>query len=102
MADQPIGTVRFEFAADDRRAEGLAVRMGGAMARFGAIVEYSPVEGAVTPGAVSYAFSQDADLASDVSAFLPGDGPGTSVLDSEASLAPGEIQVTLGFDGADR
>lgn len=97
LAEQPIGTVRFEFSATDRRAEGLAFRMGGAMARFGAIVDYAPFDGAVVPGAVTYGYSQDEGFAEDVSAFLPGDGRGASVLLSGAGTVPGEVQVTLGF-----
>lgn len=99
LAEQPIGTVRFEFSETDRRAEGLAFRMGGAMARFGAIVDYAPFDGTVVPGAVTYGYSQDEGFADDVAAFLPGDGRGASVLLSGAGTVPGEVQVTLGFAG---
>ncbi len=101
LAEQPIGSIRFEFADDDRRAQGLAFRMGGAMARFGAIVEYVPTEGEAVAGGVTYGFAQDADLAEDVSAFLPGEGPDASVLVSGPQSVPGEVRVTLAFEDAD-
>lgn len=102
LAAQPIGTVRFAYAAQDRRAEGLAYRLGGAMARFGVVVDYSPVDGADAESGVTYGYVQDADLAGDVSAFLPGVGPDGAVLRAEDDVAPGEVRVVLSFAGADR
>lgn len=102
IEEQPIGTVRFEFAQGDRRAEGLAFRMGGAMARFGAIVEYAPTEGEAAVSGVSYGFAQDAGLAEDVSAFVPGEGPEMAALESSPDAFPGEVKVTLAFEEAVR
>lgn len=96
----PVGTVRFEYDLADRRAEGLAYRMGGAMERFGAIVLYEGIDGVVETSSVTYGYVQDALLATDVATFLPGlAGEGAEIV-TEQTIIPGEIRVALAFTGA--
>ncbi len=100
LATAPAGIVRFEYAADDRRAEGLAYRLGGAMERFGTLVDYAEAERAPTASGAAYGFAQDAAFAADVATFLPGSGPGDALLLPGVDFAPGEVRVTLAFEGS--
>ena len=94
----PVGIVRFEYASGDRRAEGLALRLGGAMERFGTLVDYAGAERAPAASGAVYGFAQDAAFASDVATFLPGSGPDGAVLRPGLDFAPGEVRVALAFD----
>lgn len=97
----PIGAVRFEFNADDRRAEGFAQRIGGAMARGGALVSYAETDDPVPQSAVSFHYAQDSALASDVSDFLPGSDTISATRIDAPGLTPGEIRVSLSFEQDD-
>ena len=97
LQDAPIGAVRFAFAPEDLRAEGLALRLGGAMARAGVIVSYHPMPDGPSESGVSYAYAQDESLASDVSDFVSNLDEAEARLVPDAGLAPGEVSVVLSF-----
>ena len=99
LESSPVGTVRFSYDAQDRRAEGLAYRMGGAMERFGALVLYQGVATPVPISSVTYGYWQDARLATDIATFLPGLASEGAELLPDQSLTPGEIRVSLSFTG---
>ena len=101
MTMPPAGVVRFEFAPDDRRAEGLAYRLGGAMERSGSIVVYSESDREMNTSAVRYRYPQDAAFAANVAAFLPGVGVAGARLDPESDTAPEEVHVTITFERGD-
>ncbi|WP_171054527.1 tetratricopeptide repeat protein [Roseovarius arcticus] len=98
MLMPPTGIVQFEFAPDDRRAEGLAYRLGGAMERFGSIIVYAEAEQDIETSAVSYRYPQDAAFAADVAAFLPGVGVEGALLQPDQDMAPEEVHVMIAFD----
>lgn len=93
----PGGAVRFEYAADDRRAAGLAQRLGGALARGGIMVSHRPLDTAPQASRVVRGYGSDAGLASDVAAFLPGLDDAAVLAEPDAELAPGEVAVVLSF-----
>lgn len=95
---QPVGSVRFRYDEADTRAEGLVYRLGGAMARFGVIVDYDPSVTLQATSEVTFGYAQDAGLAGDVLAFLPGIGSDGPALRDDPDAAPGEVQVTLSFE----
>ncbi len=97
MATPPSGIVRFEFEAGDRRAEGLAYRLGGAMERFGSIVAYVPAATGIESSSVSYGYVQDADFAMEVAAFVPGIGLTGAALLRNGDIAPEEVRIRLAF-----
>lgn len=101
MLAPPTGVVRFEFASDDRRAEGLAYRLGAAMERFGAIIVYAEAKRAIETSAVSYRYPQDAAFAADVAAFLPGAGVEGAILQPNGDMAPKEVHVMIAFERGD-
>ena len=96
LVNPPTGIVRFEYAPDDRRAQGLALRLGGAMARTDAVVSYVPVAAATESG-VAYGYARDSGFAADVAAFVPGVAPAVAPA-ADDGFAPGEIRVRLAFD----
>ena len=98
LASPPAGIVRFEYPADDRRAEGLALRLGGAMTRFGTLVDFEGVARDIESSGARYGFAQDAEFAADVAAFLPGAGPDGAALTPGPDMAPGEVRVALAFE----
>jgi TPR repeat protein len=93
---QPQGAVRFEYAEGNRRAEGLALRLAGALTRAGVIVSHRPLDAEPDASRVLYGFGSDRGLASDVSAFLPG-SDGAAEPAPGADLAPGEVAMVLSF-----
>lgn len=96
LVPAPAGLVRFDYAADDRRAEALALRLGGALTRAGIVVDYGPADGALGESGVRYGYAQDAGFAGDVADFVPALA-GAARQDAGAGLAPGEVRVALVF-----
>ncbi len=93
----PLATVRFQIASDDRRGLGYAERMGSSLQRSGITVAYDIADGSAENSAVFYGYDSDAGLATNVAEFLPGVAGGGANRRSDLGLAPGEVLVRIVF-----
>ncbi|MBC7737226.1 MAG: sel1 repeat family protein [Candidatus Saccharibacteria bacterium] len=96
--DAPKGLLRIVVPAADPRAAKLAANLTAVAQSGGLVVSIAPTLSPASASGVQYRFRQDAGLAKDVAALLPGFAATQPELSEDLESGPGEIVVTLVVD----